>query len=319
MYEEVVEFLKQHRFKECLRFLNKELKANPLDTYLLTQKANVLWNMGRNNEAVAYAVRAEEMNPEDGLAVYTAGRILWSVENYEESRRKWKKILGYDLHQLADNGYGLRWALSVQNDARYYLADCLYHLYLDAEALDMLEKHISHRRKGVQSDFTMREAQSFQRLLRYSSPRGMDDVPTNGCMYKRQRDRASAFVDSLKERKDYKRLIRYLKRKSREYLGEYWLLLELAELLYGQGNRSCLRYAEKAMRAEPDDLLVIYNYACALYLNEQYEEANVQLAKIISEDIERMAYGEHGEGMRWAKRIVKKAETLSRTICSLLN
>ena len=41
------------------------------------------------------------------------------------------------------------------------------------------------------------------------------------------------------------------------------------------------------MRAEPDDLLVIYNYACALYLNEQYEEANVQLAKIISEDLQR--------------------------------
>ena len=55
---------------------------------------------------------------------------------------------------------------------------------------------------------------------------------------------------------------------------------------------------------EPDDDLNIYTYACALYyvglLDKSYEYFN----KIIDKDINDIAYGEHGEGLRYAKALI---------------
>ena len=46
-------------------------------------------------------------------------------------------------------------------------------------------------------------------------------------------------------------------------------------------------------------------------IGELYERESVlKLDKILAEDINYIAYGEHGEGMRWARRLVADAKEL---------
>ena len=72
----------------------------------------------------------------------------------------------------------------------------------------------------------------------------------------------------------------------------------------------CMESAEKAhsIKYEEDDMLVVYDYGNALYLNGRYDEAIAEFDKILAKDINYIAYGEHGEGMRWARRLVADAK-----------
>ena len=72
----------------------------------------------------------------------------------------------------------------------------------------------------------------------------------------------------------------------------------------------------EAMQLEPNDVLVMYNYAVALYSNEKYLEAIVQLNRILKRRINSIAYGVHGEGLKWAMSI-KNDSLYLKAICQL--
>ena len=44
------------------------------------------------------------------LLNYTRGRILWSLEKYEQSIEEWDVVLNMTIEEVAENGYGVRWA-----------------------------------------------------------------------------------------------------------------------------------------------------------------------------------------------------------------
>ena len=94
-------------------------------------------------------------------------------------------------------------------------------------------------------------------------------------------------------------MVSYLKRKSREFPREYYLKTLLTEHLADMKRYAeSLRYAEEAYEQEPTDMLVAYDYANALYHNGKYDDA----IKIV------IAYGDHGEGLRWAKTLQRDAK-----------
>lgn len=123
------------------------------------------------------------------LLNYTRGRILWSLEKYEQSIEEWDAVLNMTIEEVAENGYGVRWAKSVINDSRYYKADCLYHLFKDKEALALMEEHLSHRGKGIESDFSKKEAVLFYKVLKYSHPRTVAKASDIGYTSESQRNR----------------------------------------------------------------------------------------------------------------------------------
>ncbi len=137
----LIELIKRKKYKTVERVLRSALDKTPKDTYVLTQLANVLWNRCKDKEALSYADKAKEVCPVMPLLNYTRGRILWSLEKYEQSIEEWDVVLNMTIEEVAENGYGVRWAKSVVNDSRYYKADCLYHLFKDKEALALMEEH----------------------------------------------------------------------------------------------------------------------------------------------------------------------------------
>ena len=91
--DKLIEFIKSKSFSAAEKLLRKELVLSPNNCYLLTQLANVLWNRCKDKEALSYADKAKEVCPVMPLLNYTRGRILWSLEKYEQSIEEWDVVL----------------------------------------------------------------------------------------------------------------------------------------------------------------------------------------------------------------------------------
>ena len=71
---------------------------------------------------------------------------------------------------------------------------------------------------------------------------------------------------------------------------------------------SCLAYAKAAFEQEPYDPLVKYDYAVALMLNGLFSDALLQFEEIVALGLDYIAFSEHGEGIRWAKKLLRETQ-----------
>lgn len=112
-------------------------------------------------------------------------------------------------------------------------------------------------------------------------------------------------IDTLKQTHDWEKLKSFLISCSERYPKEYYIFTELSSIYYMEDNSTdALFVSQKAMSIEPKDVLVIYNYGMALFLNNKFDEAITQFNRIRRKKIYSIAYGKYGEGMKWAKSIV---------------
>lgn len=90
------------------------------------------------------------------------------------------------------------------------------------------------------------------------------------------------------------------------YPNEYWLLTTLSNVFYElKDYNSALEFSERALSIESSDYLVINNHACILSVMEGKEEEAIELfKKIIFTELDKIAFGKYGEGIRWAKSLV---------------
>ena len=192
------------------------------------------------------------------------------------------------------------------NDARYYRALSLGELNRDKEALALMEEHLKHRGKGVRSDFTKKEATLFYKELKYSYLNSDVDYSDEGYATRPQAHRIGRRMDALEETRQWDKLVRYLKGVCKRYSKEYYFQVRLSEYSKKVGNKAdCLKYATNAFAQEPNDPLVKYNYAVALMYCGRNEDALAQFEGLVALGLDYIAYSEHGEGMRWAKKIMR--------------
>ena len=113
-------------------------------------------------------------------------------------------------------------------------------------------------------------------------------------------------MEALEDAKQWDKLVRYLNGVCKRYPKEYYFQVRLSEYSKKVGNKAdCLKYAEEAFAQEPNDPLVKYNYAVALKYCGRNEEALAQFEGLVALGLDYIAYSEHGEGMRWAKKIMR--------------
>lgn len=305
----LIRLIKLRKYKAAERLLCEDLKQSPEDVYALTQLANVLWNQYKDEDALYYADIAKALSPSHPLLNYTRGRILWSLERYEQSIAEWDVILSRIVADVSDNGFGVRWAKSVINDARYYKADCLYHLFRDMEALTLIEEHLAHRGKGIESDFSKKEAVLFYKVLKYSHSSKKAKRSDEGYASETQSKRIERRMETLEKSRDWGKMVRYLRLICKRYPNEYYYKTVLSEYYKILGNKvECMIYARDAFVQEPYDPLVKYNYAVALMFNEQTDDALAQFEEIVALGVDYIAFSEHGEGIRWAKQLLRDTQ-----------
>ena len=306
---ELTQLIKQNRFKAAENLLRKELEQEPENVYFLAQLANALWNLNKDEEALTYADKAKSISPTYPLTLFTRARVLGSLHKFEACAAEWEELISMGEAEVAEKGFGKGWAKSVINDARYYKALSLGELSRDKEALTLMEEHLKHRGKGVQSDFTKKEATLFYKELKYSYLNSGVDYSDEGYATRPQAHRIGRRMDALEDAKQWDKLVRYLKGVCKRYPKEYYFHVRLSEYSKKVGNKAdCLKYATNAFAQEPNDPLVKYNYAVALMYCGRNEDALAQFEGLVALGLDYIAYSEHGEGMRWAKKIMRHTQ-----------
>lgn len=312
----VIDLIKQSRFRQARRMITRELEQSPRDGYLLIQMANVLWNLNKDTEALAYLKSVDDSMGATAFALFTKGRVLMSLELFEESIAVWNLILQKSTDEIANDvfHFGVRWAKSLLADSLFYRAQSLFYLYRDQEALVSANDHFEKRQRGIPSDFTKVEVLQFIRQLKYSSQEGNSNTSMQlSAITPFQRRIINTYIGKYAKEKDSNRLIKYLIKKTKEYPKEYYFWMLLSEYHCSVRTKDlCLSYARKAYDIIGDkDMLVVYDYGMALYLNGFYKEAHEKFSLITDMDINRIAFSEHGEGMRWAKRLVRESRVMT--------
>ena len=306
---ELTQLIKQNRFKAAENLLRKELEQEPENVYFLAQLANALWNLNKDEEALTYADKAKSIYPTYPLTLFTRARVLGSLHKFEACAAEWEALISMGEAEVAEKGFGKGWAKSVINDARYYKALSLGELSRDKEALTLMEEHLKHRGKGVQSDFTKKEATLFYKELKYSDFRPYVSENDEGYSTRALAHRIEGRMKTLEEARQWDKLVRYLKGVCKRYPKEYYFQVRLSEYSKKLGNKAdCLKYAEEAFAQETNDPLVKYTYAVALKYCGRNEDALVQFEGLVALGLDYIAYSEHGEGMRWAKKIVRHSQ-----------
>ena len=306
---ELTQLIKQKRFKAVENLMRKKLEQEPENVYFLAQLANALWNLNKDEEALSYADKAKSISPTNPLTLFTRARVLGSLHKFEEAAAEWEELISMGEAEVAEKGFGKGWAKSVINDARYYRALSLGELNRDKEALALMEEHLKHRGKGVESDFTKKEATLFYKELKYSYLNSEVDYSDEGYATRPQAHRIGRRMEALEDAKQWDKLVRYLKGVCKRYPKEYYFHVRLSEYSKKVGNKAdCLKYATNAFAQEPNDPLVKYNYAVALMYCGRNEDALAQFEGLVALGLDYIAYSEHGEGMRWAKKIMRHTQ-----------
>ena len=307
--DKLYQLIKQKRFKAVENLMRKKLEQEPENVYFLAQLANALWNLNKDEEALSYADKAKSISPTNPLTLFTRARVLGSLHKFEEAAAEWEELISMGEAEVAEKGFGKGWAKSVINDARYYRALSLGELNRDKEALALMEEHLKHRGKGVESDFTKKEATLFYKELKYSYLNSDVDYSDEGYATRAQAHRIEWRMETLEDARQWDKLVRYLKGVCKRYPKEYYFHVRLSEYSKKVGNKAdCLKYATNAFAQEPNDPLVKYNYAVALMYCGRNEDALAQFEGLVALGLDYIAYSEHGEGMRWAKKIMRHTQ-----------
>ncbi|MFC2041088.1 tetratricopeptide repeat protein [Chloroflexota bacterium] len=85
----------------------------------------------------------------------------------------------------------------------------------------------------------------------------------------------------------------------------HWLLARLSDTYYQQSKyEMALQYIQQALQIAPNCPLVLWDYAETLDMLDRNEDALRVYKRLIRRGVPRIAYGECGEGIRWARRLV---------------
>ena len=110
---------------------------------------------------------------------------------------------------------------------------------------------------------------------------------------KNEQSQIQETIHLLKQQGDWTRLEKFLMACVEAYPEEYYFLTELSSVYYVEGNATeALTTSRKAMAIEPRDVLVIYHYGMALFLNNQFDEAITQFYRIQRRKLHTIAYGQ---------------------------
>jgi hypothetical protein len=86
---------------------------------------------------------------------------------------------------------------------------------------------------------------------------------------------------------------------------DHWLLGRLALTYYEQRNyKRALYWNVLALQEAPYCPLLIWDYACTLAMLDENDKALLLYRWLLSWGEEQLAYGECGEGIRWARALI---------------
>lgn len=148
-------------------YLRRLLSVMPDDYYLLAELSSACYQLEKYNESLTYANQAYQLAPDDYWVRYIYGCALLSKDRLDEASEMFNSIIACDVNYLAyyEHGEGKRWAESLLNDSCYMRAAVYEQECCHLEARKMFLLHKSLRKRGLYSDFSMRQVNNHLRNL----------------------------------------------------------------------------------------------------------------------------------------------------------
>ncbi len=154
-------------FKRLRIYLRKLLADVPDEYYLLAELSSACYQLEKYDEALTHAHKAYDIAPTGYWVRYIYGCALTANDKLEEAAELFDSIIACDVMFLAnyEHGEGKRWADSLLNDSLYMRAVVFQQEGCSIEARDMFLRHKSLRRRGLYSDFSIRQVDNHIRTL----------------------------------------------------------------------------------------------------------------------------------------------------------
>jgi tetratricopeptide (TPR) repeat protein len=115
----------------------------------------------------------------------------------------------------------------------------------------------------------------------------------------------SQTIERLFRKGEWRQARLQISRGLRKSSDDHWLLTRLAMTYYEERRYSkALEITEKALGLAPSCPLVLWDYACSLDMTGNQEKAIAVWKGLLRRGLAGIAYGDHGEGIRWARSLL---------------
>ncbi len=115
----------------------------------------------------------------------------------------------------------------------------------------------------------------------------------------------SKTIERLLDEEKWSEARKVIRQCLREEPDSHWLLTRLGLTYYEERKyKKALECEERALAIAPRCPLVLWDYAGSLQMLERYEEAIQVYRGLIRRGVQRIAHGECGEGLAWARGLV---------------
>jgi tetratricopeptide (TPR) repeat protein len=90
---------------------------------------------------------------------------------------------------------------------------------------------------------------------------------------------------------------------------DHWLWMTLGLTYYEEKEYAkALKCSERAVQLAPDCPLALWHYAGSLFMSGRQSAALAIWNLLLNQDLEKVAYSEHGEGMDWAMQLLNDVQ-----------
>jgi tetratricopeptide (TPR) repeat protein len=112
-------------------------------------------------------------------------------------------------------------------------------------------------------------------------------------------------IEKLIDAEDWQAARKLIRAALRKEPDSHWLLTRLGLTYYEERDyKKALYYDTQAMELAPNCPLVLWDYAGTLDMLGRNKEAIAIYRKLVKRGVDKLAYGECGEGLAWARGVV---------------
>jgi tetratricopeptide (TPR) repeat protein len=115
----------------------------------------------------------------------------------------------------------------------------------------------------------------------------------------------SKLINELYRQEKWAEVRAFILELLKEEPNSHWLLTRLSSTYYEEKMYDkALEYVKQAIKIAPHCPLVLWDYAGTLDMLKREKEALQVFKRLLRKDVNMLAHGECGEGLRWARSLV---------------
>ncbi|MCK5148279.1 tetratricopeptide repeat protein [bacterium] len=156
---QINQLLDDEKWLEARELIQQALEDEPDNHWLMTNFSSTYYENKEYKKAVEVSEKALLLAPDCPLVLWDYACATDMTGRFADAIAIWEKLIEADTNELAHGecGEGLRWTESLQNDCIYRLAVSYKKLGKIDMAKNYLKEHISNRKPGLPSVYTMKE------------------------------------------------------------------------------------------------------------------------------------------------------------------